>query len=582
MMIKTLAKSIRENKWPSIWAPLLVVLQAVAGTIVPFFTGKLIDNGIMAHNINYIIKMGIILILITLFAMFCGLLSSWLAGTAAAGFARNLRQDLYYHIQTLSFANIDQISTAGLITRITTDTNNLQNAYQRLMRIATRAPIVLISSAVMAFVVSPHLALLFVVILPVLGIGLYFIIRKAQPYFHIVFKRYDHLNQVVREDLRGIRVVKTYVRQPQEINKFNHATQSIYDAFTKAQRTIALNTPLMEFMINLTILLLIWFGAKLIVAHKLELGQLVSMFSYAISILSSLMMLSMIFSQLAMAQASAHRVVNVLNMQSTISSPQHPLMTVVNGDIKFDHVNFSYQNSVDKLQLKDINLHIKSGQTIGIIGPTGAGKTSLVQLIPRLYDVTTGSVSVANHNVKDYDLHVLRNSVGMVLQQNTLFSGTIKDNLKWGNLQATDAQIVNACKLAHIDDFVNSLPDGYDTVIDQSGTNVSGGQMQRLCIARALLNQPRILIFDEATSAVDTNTDIAIRQSLHQDLPTVTKIIISQRIASIADADQIIVMNHGEINGIGTHQSLLKDNDIYRNIYLSQTKQEGDNHANND
>lgn len=580
-MIKTLAKSIRENKWPSIWAPLLVVLQAMASTIVPFFTGKLIDNGIMTHNINYIIKMGIILIMITLFAMFCGLLSSWLAGTAAAGFARNLRQDLYYHIQTLSFANIDQVSTAGLITRITTDTNNLQNAYQRLMRIATRAPIILISSAIMAFIVSVRLALLFVFILPILILGLYLIIRKAQPYFHIVFKRYDHLNQVVREDLRGIRVVKTYVRQSQEISKFNRATRAIYNAFTRAQRTIALNTPLMEFMINFTILLLIWLGAKLIVAHELELGQLVSMFSYAISILSSLMMLSMVFSQLAMAQASAHRVVNVLNMKPTISSPTHPLMQVANGDIKFDHVNFSYQNNIDHLQLKDINLHIISGQTVGIIGATGAGKTSLVQLIPRLYDVTSGVVAVADHNVKNYDLYTLRKSVGMVLQQNTLFSGTIKDNLRWGNLHATDEQIINACKLAHVDDFINSLPDGYNTIIDQSGTNVSGGQMQRLCIARALLKNPRILIFDEATSAVDTNTDIAIRKSLHEVLPTVTKIIISQRIASIADADQIIVMKQGTINAIGTHQSLLKNNDIYRNIYLSQIKQEGDSHASN-
>lgn len=579
-MIKTLAKSIRENKWPSIWAPILVVLRSIAGTIVPFLMGKMVDNGLMAKNIHYIITMGITLLLVTLFAMTCGMLSSWLAGNAAAGFARNLRQDLYYHIQTFSFADIDAISTSGLITRVTTDVNNLQNAYQRLMRIATRAPIVLLSSAIMAFVVSVRMALLFVLILPVLILGLYWIIRKAQPYFHQVFKRYDKLNQVVREDVRGIRVVKTYVRQQQEINKFNQATQNIYDVFTKAQRTMALNTPLMELVINGTILLLIWFGAKMIVAHTLELGQLISLFSYAISILSSLMMLSAIFNQLSMAQASAQRVVSVLNMHSKITSPAHALTTVADGRIAFNHVDFSYQNDPHNLQLHDINLHIKSGQVIGIIGATGAGKTSLVQLIPRLYDVTRGSVNVAGHDVKEYDLHTLRDKVAVVLQQSMLFAGTIKENLRWGNPQATDAELVEACQLAQVDDFVRSLPQGYDTMIEQNGTNVSGGQMQRLCIARALLKQPRILILDDTTSAVDTNIDAKIRHSFRTDMPDVTKIIISQRIASIADADQIVVLDHGQINGLGTHDELVQNNPIYRSIYLSQTKQEGDHHGN--
>lgn len=498
-------------------------------------------------------------------------LSSWLAGNAAAGFARNLRQDLYYHIQTFSFADIDAISTSGLITRVTTDVNNLQNAYQRLMLIATRAPIVLLSSAIIAFVVSVRMALLFVLILPVLILGLYWIIRKAQPYFHQVFKRYDKLNQVVR----GIRVMKTYVRQQQEINKFNQATQNIYDVFTKAQRTMALNTPLMELVINGTILLLIWFGAKMIVAHTLELGQLISLFSYAISILSSLMMLSAIFNQLSMAQASAQRVVSVLNMHSKITSPAHALTTVADG-----RIDFSYQNDPHNLQLHDINLHIKSGQVIGIIGATGAGKTSLVQLIPRLYDVTRGSVKVAGRDVKEYDLHTLHDKVAVVLQQSMLFAGTIKENLRWGNPQATDAELVEACQLAPVDDFVRSLPQGYDTMIEQNGTNVSGGQMQRLCIARALLKQPRILILNDATSAVDTNTDAKIRYSFRTDMPDVTKIIISQRIASIADADQIIVLDHGQINGLGTHAELVQNNPIYRSIYLSQTKQEGDHHGN--
>lgn len=572
-MIRILAKSIRENKKYSIIIPFLVLYESLAGAIVPFLMGNLIDQGIMKENWSYICKLGTILLLIAISAIISGTTASWLAGKAAAGFSKNLRHDLFYHIQKFSFENIDRFSSASLVTRLTTDTNNLQQAYQGMLRIAVRAPAVIIFSFVMAFIVSAKMSLIFVVVLPILGIGLITIVKKARPFFHQVFQRYDVLNQVIREDVRGIRVVKSYVRQKNENQKFDNAANGIYDVFLKAQQTMALNAPLMQLIVNATMLLLCWFGAKMIVGNQLQDGQLVSMFSYTMQILMNLNMLSMIFNQLSMAEASASRVVRVLKAEPSIKSPQNGIQTVQDGTVDFDHVSFSYDH--ENLQLKDINLHLKAGETLGIIGKTGSGKSTLVSLLPRLYDVISGKVALGGINVKDYDLKTLRDNVSVVLQNNVLFSGTVKENLKWGNSQATDAQIVQACKWAHADEFIQELPQGYDTPLEQNGTNVSGGQMQRLCIARALLKNPQVLILDDSTSAVDTNTDAEIRKAFREDLPQITKIIISQRISSISDADQIIVLDHGEITAQGTHQELLKSSKLYHDIYESQNYQGG-------
>lgn len=572
-MIRILAKSIRENKKYSIIVPFLVLYESLAGAIVPFLMGNLIDQGIMKENWSYICKLGTILLLIAISAIISGTTASWLAGKAAAGFSKNLRHDLFYHIQKFSFENINRFSSASLVTRLTTDTNNLQQAYQGMLRIAVRAPAVIIFSFVMAFIVSAKMSLIFVVVLPILGIGLITIVKKARPFFHQVFQRYDVLNQVIREDVRGIRVVKSYVRQKNENQKFDNAANGIYDVFLKAQQTMALNAPLMQLIVNATMLLLCWFGAKMIVGNQLQDGQLVSMFSYTMQILMNLNMLSMIFNQLSMAEASASRVVRVLKAEPSIKSPQNGIQTVQDGTVDFDHVSFSYDH--ENLQLKDINLHLKAGETLGIIGKTGSGKSTLVSLLPRLYDVTSGKVALGGINVKDYDLKTLRDNVSVVLQNNVLFSGTVKENLKWGNSQATDAQIVQACKWAHADEFIQGLPQGYDTPLEQNGTNVSGGQMQRLCIARALLKNPQVLILDDSTSAVDTNTDAEIRKAFREDLSQITKIIISQRISSISDADQIIVLDHGEITAQGTHQELLKSSKLYHDIYESQNYQGG-------
>lgn len=578
-MIRILAKSVRENKKYSIIAPILVFFQAMTNVAVPFLMGDLIDKGIMKGNLTYICHLGLLLLLLALAGIIAGTTASWLAGRAAAGFSKNLRYDLFNHIQQFSFENIDNFSSASLVTRLTTDTNNLQQAYQGMLRIAVRAPSVMIFAFVMAFVVSAKMALIFVVVIPILALGLFVIIKKARPLFHQVFQRYDVLNQVVREDVRGIRVVKSYVRQATEKQKFNDAADGIYDVFLKAQRTMALNAPLMQFVVNATMLLLCWFGAKLIVGNQLQDGQLISMFSYTMQILMSLNMLSMIFNQLSMAEASASRVVRVLKVQPSIESPANGVQTVKDGTVDFDHVNFSYDHDSQKLQLQDINLHLKAGETLGIIGKTGSGKSTLVSLLPRLYDVTSGEVQLGGINVQDYDLKTLRDNVSVVLQNNVLFSGTIKDNLRWGNPHATDEQIVQACKWAHADEFIQKLPDGYDTMLEQNGTNVSGGQMQRLCIARALLKNPQVLILDDSTSAVDTNTDAQIRQAFRDDLPHITKIIISQRISSISDADQIIVLDHGKITAQGTHAELLKSSKLYHDIYESQNYQGGEKHG---
>ena len=578
-MIRILAKSVRENKKYSIIAPILVFFQAMTNVAVPFLMGDLIDKGIMKGNLTYICHLGLLLLLLALAGIIAGITASWLAGRASAGFSKNLRHDLFNHIQQFSFENIDNFSSASLVTRLTTDTNNLQQAYQGMLRIAVRAPSVMIFAFVMAFVVSAKMALIFVVVIPILALGLFVIIKKARPLFHQVFQRYDVLNQVVREDVRGIRVVKSYVRQETEKKKFNDAADGIYDVFLKAQRTMALNAPLMQFVINATMLLLCWFGAKLIVGNQLQDGQLISMFSYTMQILMSLNMLSMIFNQLSMAEASASRVVRVLKVQPSIESPANGVQTVKDGTVDFDHVNFSYDHDSQKLQLQDINLHLKAGETLGIIGKTGSGKSTLVSLLPRLYDVTSGEVQLGGINVQDYDLKTLRDNVSVVLQNNVLFSGTVKDNLRWGNPHATDEQIVQACKWAHADEFIQKLPDGYDTMLEQNGTNVSGGQMQRLCIARALLKNPQVLILDDSTSAVDTNTDAQIRQAFRDELPHITKIIISQRISSISDADQIIVLDHGKITAQGTHAELLKSSKLYHDIYESQNYQGGEHHG---
>ena len=578
-MIRILAKSVRENKKYSIIAPILVFFQAMTNVAVPFLMGDLIDKGIMKGNLTYICHLGLLLLLLALAGIIAGITASWLAGRASAGFSKNLRHDLFNHIQQFSFENIDNFSSASLVTRLTTDTNNLQQAYQGMLRIAVRAPSVMIFAFVMAFVVSAKMALIFVVVIPILTLGLFAIIKKARPLFHQVFQRYDVLNQVIREDVRGIRVVKSYVRQDTENQKFDDASNGIYDVFLKAQQTMALNAPLMQFVVNATMLLLCWFGAKLIVGNQLQDGQLISMFSYTMQILMSLNMLSMIFNQLSMAEASASRVVRVLKAQPLIESPANGVQTVKDGTVDFDHVNFSYDHDPQKLQLQDINLHLKAGETLGIIGKTGSGKSTLVSLLPRLYDVTSGEVQLGGINVQDYDLKTLRDNVSVVLQNNVLFSGTIKDNLRWGNPHATDEQIVQACKWAHADEFIQKLPDGYDTMLEQNGTNVSGGQMQRLCIARALLKNPQVLILDDSTSAVDTNTDAQIRQAFRDDLPHITKIIISQRISSISDADQIIVLDHGKITAQGTHAELLKSSKLYHDIYESQNYQGGEKHG---
>ena len=578
-MIRILAKSVRENKKYSIIAPILVFFQAMTNVAVPFLMGDLIDKGIMKGNLTYICQLGLLLLLLALAGIIAGTTASWLAGRASAGFSKNLRHDLFNHIQQFSFENIDNFSSASLVTRLTTDTNNLQQAYQGMLRIAVRAPSVMIFAFVMAFVVSAKMALIFVVVIPILDLGLFVIIKKARPLFHQVFQRYDVLNQVVREDVRGIRVVKSYVRQDTENQKFDDAANRIYDVFLKAQQTMALNAPLMQFVVNATMLLLCWFGAKLIVGNQLQDGQLISMFSYTMQILMSLNMLSMIFNQLSMAEASASRVVRVLKAQPLIESPANGVQTVKDGTVDFDHVNFSYDHDPQKLQLQDINLHLKAGETLGIIGKTGSGKSTLVSLLPRLYDVTSGEVQLGGINVQDYDLKTLRDNVSVVLQNNVLFSGTVKDNLRWGDPHATDEQIIQACKWAHADEFIQKLPDGYDTMLEQNGTNVSGGQMQRLCIARALLKNPQVLILDDSTSAVDTNTDAQIRQAFRDELPHITKIIISQRISSISDADQIIVLDHGKITAQGTHAELLKSSKLYHDIYESQNYQGGEHHG---
>lgn len=571
-MIKRLIKSIREYKKHSVLAPIYVTLEVVMEVIIPLLMANLIDFGIDKGDMPYIGRMGALLIVACVISLAFGVLSGRSAAIAAAGFAKNLRKDMYYNIQKFSFFNIDKFSSASLITRMTTDVTSVEHAYQMIIRVAVRSPIMLIFSMVMAFSVNQKLALVFLCVAPILGIGLYFIMTNAHPIFRRVFKRYDKLNSVVQENLRGMRVVKSFVKEDFEIEKFNKISGSIYDDFTKAEKLIAFNSPLMQFCMYTSMLLISWLSARLIVGGSMTTGELMSLMSYASQILMSLMMVSMIIVMLTISRAAAERITEVLGEESTLENGESPVFEVLNGDIEFRNVDFSYSDDKEKLSLKNINLKINSGETIGIIGGTGSAKSTLVQLIPRLYDVMSGEVLVSGRNVKDYDLKALRDSVSMVLQKNVLFSGTITENLRWGNENATDEEIIEAAKLAQADEFIQGFPDKYETFIEQGGANVSGGQKQRLCIARALLKKPKILILDDSTSAVDTKTDSQIQKAFSQKIPDTTKIIIAQRISSVENADKIIVMNNGMIDGFGTHSELLENNEIYREVYESQVK----------
>lgn len=575
-MIKTLLKSVREYKRDSILAPIFVTLEVVMEVVIPLLMAMLIDKGIDAGNMNYILKIGIALAISCVISLVFGALSGKFAASASAGFAKNLRKDMFYNVQNFSFSNIDKFSASSIVTRLTTDITNVQNAYQMIVRIAVRGPIMIIFSLIMAFGINHKLSLVFLLAIPVLGGGLYFIMTHAHPIFERVFKIYDKLNNVVQENLRGIRVVKSFVREDFEEKKFKNVSEDIYDDFVKAEKLLAFNAPLMQFAAYGCMLFISWFGAKLIVASTMTTGELTSLIAYTMQILMNLMMLSMVFVMITMARASSERIVEILDEKSDLTNPENPVYEIKNGDISFRNVNFGYSKKKRKLCLKSINLDIKSGETVGIIGGTGSSKSSLVQLIPRLYDTTDGEVIVGDRNVKEYDIESLRDEVAMVLQKNVLFSGTIKENLRWGNDHATDEEIERVCKLAQADEFIQTFPDKYDTYIEQGGSNVSGGQKQRLCIARALLKKPKILILDDSTSAVDTKTDASIRRAFREEIPNTTKIIIAQRISSVEDADKIIVMDNGEINGIGTHEELLKNNEIYSEVYNSQVKGGGD------
>ena len=577
-MVKTLMKSVREYKKDSLITPVLVIGEVVMETLIPVLMANLIDYGIDGGNMNYVVKMGLVLLLSAFASLFFGVAAGKTAAVASTGFAKNLRKDMYYNVQNFSFSNIDKFSTASIVTRLTTDVTNVQNAYQMIIRIVVRAPMMLIFSLLMSFRIDARLSLIFVVALPILAVGLFFIIRKAHPLFNRVFKIYDKLNGVVQENLRGIRVVKSFVREEHEKEKFGKISNEIYQTFSKAEKTIAFNMPLMQVAMYAVMLLISWFGARAVVACGgdpalgLSTGELMSLFTYAMQILSSLMMVSMIFVMLTMSRASGDRIAEILEENTDLKNPENPFTEVRDGDICFENVSFSYGKKGAKPVLKDIDLHIKSGQTVGILGGTGSSKSSLVQLIPRLYDVTGGRITVGGVDVRDYDIESLREEVAMVLQKNVLFSGTIKENLRWGNEQATDEELVHACRLSQADDFIRSFPDGYDTYIEQGGTNVSGGQKQRLCIARALLKKPKILILDDSTSAVDTKTDALIRKAFKEEIPDTTKIIIAQRVSSVQDADQIIVMDDGQIAALGTHDELLQTSEIYREVYESQVK----------
>ena len=575
-MIKTLGKQLKEFRKDSILTPCFMIIEVIMEMVIPLMMASIIDKGVNVGDIHHIYKMGVYMVVAAAIGLWAGIMGGKYGARASAGFARNLRKGMYENIQTFSFANIDKFSTAGLVTRMTTDVTNIQNAYQMMLRMCIRALFSLICAMCMSFFISPRLASIYLCAVLILGSILGCIIYFATRYFNQVFPKYDDLNESVQENVSAIRVVKAFVREDYERTRFTKASGSLYNMFVKAERVVSMNAPVMMATVYTCILLISWVGAKMVVGSSLATGELMSLFTYCMNILMSLMMLSMVFVMISMSTASAKRIAEVLEEKSSLTNPENPDMEVPDGSIRFEHVNFRYKENAKEWVLQDINLNIHSGETIGIIGGTGSAKSSLANLISRIYDVSEGSVKVGGKDVRKYDLETLRNEVAVVLQKNVLFSGTILENLRWGNENATREECIHACKLACADDFIESFPDGYDTYIEQGGSNVSGGQKQRLCIARALLKKPKILILDDSTSAVDTATDARIRKAFREEIPNTTKIIIAQRISSVENADRILVMENGEVNGFGTHEQLLENNEIYRDIYESQTSGNGD------
>ena len=575
-MIKRLLKSVREFKKDALLTPFFVVLEVVMEVIIPLIMALLIDKGIDGQDMAAIWKYGIILVACAMLALVFGAAAGTFAARASTGFARNLRHDMYYNVQNFSFSNIDKFSTGSIVTRLTTDVTNVQNAFQMCTRIAVRCPVMLVFALFMAMKINSRMALVFLAVLPILAIGMGILMKVVGPVFERAFKIYDRMNTVVQENVRGIRVVKTYVREDHETEKFEGVSGMLYRTFSKAQKTMAGVMPLMQFCMYACMLLISWFGARLIVGGSMTTGELTSMFSYAMQILMSLMMVAMVFVMITMAKASAERVAEILDEQPDLHNPANPIHEVKDGAIEFDDVSFSYKGDAHKLALKNVSLHIKAGQTVGILGGTGSAKSTLVQLIPRLYDTTHGTVKVGGVDVRDYDIEALRDQVAMVLQKNVLFSGTIKENLRWGDENASDEELERVCRLAQADEFIQQMPDKYDTHIEQGGSNVSGGQKQRLCIARALLKKPKILILDDSTSAVDTKTDALIRKAFAEEIPDTTKIIIAQRVSSVQDADQIVILDGGTVQAVGTHDELLAANTIYQEIYNQQNRKGGE------
>ena len=575
-MLKTLLAQVKEFKAASLMTPLFMIGEVICEMVIPVLMGRIVDIGIGGSDMNYILRTGGIMIVVALLGLMFGILGGTFGAKASTGFAKNLRKAMYDNIQTFSFASIDKFSTSSLITRLTTDVTNIQNAYQMILRMAMRAPSSMIIAMIMSFIISPKLASIYFIAVIVLASIMFFVMRRATKYFQQVFKRYDALNNSVQENVSAIRVVKAYVREEYEKDRFHNAAESIYEMFIKAEMTVAGISPIMMTVVYSCILLISWFGAHFIVAGDLGTGEMMSLLTYCMNILMSLMMLSMVFVMITMSEASAKRIVEVINEKSDLINPENPVMEVPDGSITFEDVDFSYRPGSGEPVLKDINLHIHSGERIGIIGGTGSAKSSLVNLISRLYDVTKGRVLVGGIDVRNYDMEVLRNQVSVVLQKNVLFSGTILDNLRWGDKDATEEECIRACKMACADEFIVKMPEGYNTWIEQGGTNVSGGQKQRLCIARALLKKPKILILDDSTSAVDTATDAKIRKAFMEEIPSTTKLIIAQRISSVKDCDRIIVMDDGRINGIGTHDELMESNAIYKEVYESQVGGPGD------
>ena len=575
-MIKRLLKSVREFKKDALLTPFFVVLEVVMEVIIPMVMALLIDKGIDGQDMAAIWKYGIILVLCAMLALVFGAAAGTFAARASTGFARNLRHDMYYNVQNFSFSNIDKFSTGSIVTRLTTDVTNVQNAFQMCTRIAVRCPVMLVFALFMAMKINSRMALVFLAVQPILAIGMGILMKVVGPVFERAFKIYDRMNTVVQENVRGIRVVKTYVREDHETEKFEGVSGMLYRTFSKAQKTMAGVMPLMQFCMYACMLLISWFGARLIVGGSMTTGELTSMFSYAMQILMSLMMVAMVFVMITMAKASAERVAEILDEQPDLHNPANPIHEVKDGAIEFDDVSFSFKGDERKLALKNVSLHIKAGQTVGILGGTGSAKSTLVQLIPRLYDTTHGTVKVGGVDVRDYDIEALRDQVAMVLQKNVLFSGTIKENLRWGDENASDEELERVCRLAQADEFIQQMPDKYDTHIEQGGSNVSGGQKQRLCIARALLKKPKILILDDSTSAVDTKTDALIRKAFAEEIPDTTKIIIAQRVSSVQDADQIVILDGGTVQAVGTHDELLAANTIYQEIYNQQNRKGGE------